>query len=80
MGTWGISPFMLKVRVGECVDTQVDQGVNGRHPSSHLPTPGAEKRGKSSEQHERQENRGINKTSSLKMIKPGILLSERILK
>lgn len=48
MGTWGISPFMLKVRVGECVDTQVDQGVNGRHPSSHLLTPGKEKRGQSS--------------------------------
>lgn len=26
--------------MGECVDTQVDQGVNGRHPSSHLLTPG----------------------------------------
>lgn len=25
--------------MGECVDTQVDQGVNGRHPSSHLLTP-----------------------------------------
>lgn len=30
---------MLKVRVGECVDTQVDQGVDGRHPSSHLLAP-----------------------------------------
>lgn len=38
MGTWGISPFMLKVRVGECADTQADQGVDG-HPSSHLLTP-----------------------------------------
>lgn len=25
--------------MGECVDTQVDQGVDGRHPSSHLLAP-----------------------------------------
>lgn len=34
---------MLKVRVGECADTQADQGVDG-HPSSHLLTPERNKR------------------------------------
>lgn len=42
MGTWGISPFMLKVRVGECVHTQEDQGVEEQLPSSHLLAPSKE--------------------------------------
>lgn len=32
-------PIHAEGEGGECVDTQVDQGVDGRHPSSHLLTP-----------------------------------------
>lgn len=41
-GHVGHIPIHAEGEGGECVDTQVDQGVNGRHPSSHLLTPGKE--------------------------------------
>lgn len=40
--------------MGECVDTQVDQGADGRHPSSHLLTPKGEEGQSGTEKEEKQ--------------------------
>lgn len=58
---------MLKVRVGECVDTQVDQGVDGRHPSSHLLTPKREENISQAETNSRMKKGGLK--SEKKMTK-----------
>lgn len=62
--------------MGECVDTQVDQGVDGRHPSSHLLTPRREEgqsgkerdtKNSMSDRKEKEEERGQEKVWNYKM-------------